>query len=72
MADGAGERDVVIRPVVPGDAAAWTAMREQLGPVWTVPGFAQQIERFFQTGRIDHLRHAVFIATDGEGGEREA
>ena len=69
MADGAGERDVVIRPVVPGDAAAWTAMREQLGPVWTVPGFAQQIERFFQTGRIDHLRHAVFVATDGEGGE---
>lgn len=40
-------------------------MREQLGAEWIIPGFEKEIERFFETGLIDHLQHAVFIAEDG-------
>lgn len=57
-----------IRPATPADAAAWLAMREQLGPCWVVPGFERQIDRYFQTGMIARLPHAVFIATDSEDG----
>ncbi len=56
---------VQIRPVTRDDAGAWLAMREQLGPCWVIPGFENNIERFFETGMLDHLRHAVFIAADG-------
>lgn len=55
-----------IRPVQRTDAAAWLAMREQLGAEWVIPGFEKDIERFFETGLIDNLPHAVFVAQDGE------
>ncbi len=55
-----------IRPASPEDASAWLAMREQLGADWVIPGFETDIERFFETGLIDNLPHAVLVAQDGE------
>ncbi|MFI4898503.1 MAG: GNAT family N-acetyltransferase [Phycisphaerales bacterium JB059] len=55
---------ITIRSVTPEDARAWVRMREQLGAEWVIPGFERKIERFFETGLIDHLPHAVFVAED--------
>jgi aminoglycoside 6'-N-acetyltransferase I len=57
---------ITIRSVTPEDAQAWLAMREQLGVEWVIPGFEREIEAFFETGLIDNLPHAVFIAEDGD------
>ena len=53
-----------VRPARFEDAPAWRRMRRRIGAEWALPEAEREIERFFETGLIDHLPHAVFIAED--------
>lgn len=53
---------VTVRHAAPGDAAAWTAMRESLGPEWLTDDFAALASEYFREGTIQGLPHAVLIA----------
>ena len=55
--------EVVIRPVEPGDKAAWARLRRKLFPDFDPP----EIDVFFETGRFDGFEKcAVFVADAGD------
>ncbi|MEL6328947.1 MAG: GNAT family N-acetyltransferase [Planctomycetota bacterium] len=59
--------DVSVQRAEPADTPAWKAMREQLGPEWFTEHFDEIARAYFETGVIDNLRHAVFMAKNDQG-----
>lgn len=54
--------DILVRAATPADRAAWTQMRESLGPEWLTDDFDALAAEYFARGTIQGLRHAVLIA----------
>ncbi|MCL4742159.1 MAG: GNAT family N-acetyltransferase [Phycisphaerales bacterium] len=58
---------VVIAPIRREQADTWIAMRGRLGPEWFVTRIEGFVREYFQTGRIDGLRHVVLLAARSDG-----
>ncbi|MFG0260437.1 MAG: GNAT family N-acetyltransferase [Phycisphaerales bacterium JB041] len=54
--------DTIVRGATPADRAAWTRMRESLGPEWLTDDFDAIAAEYFDRGTIQGLRHVVLIA----------
>lgn len=53
---------LVIEPVDRATAGAWRAMRRQMGPEWLLDDFDALVAEYLASGRIQGLRHRVWIA----------
>lgn len=57
---------IAIHPVSPGTAPRWCDMRRRMGPEWLTDDFDALVREYLTTGRIQGLRHGVFVAMDGQ------
>jgi aminoglycoside 6'-N-acetyltransferase I len=55
---------VTVRPVVPADATAWSAMRAALWPDEDPAALAAEVDAFL-AGRVAHLEHVLVAEVDG-------
>ncbi len=53
-----------IQPVDPATAGRWCEMRRRMGPEWLTDDFEALVREYLSSGRIQGLRHGVFVAVN--------